>query len=243
MGKISSATQWMINLANDNTHGYDQTNRWGPNYDCSSAIITAWEQAGVPVKSNGATYTGNMRSVFLKCGFTDVTSSVVLSSGSGMQYGDVLLNTTDHTAMHIGNGQVVHASINEKGTVTGGVTGDQTGKEICVTSYFNYPWNFVLRYTGNDSGGGTTTSEYEVRRYVEYGTCYPRVTINFRSTPNAQYSSNIIGQYYVGESVKYDIVVETNKYVYISWIGASSGTRRYMAVFDLITRERFGDCV
>ena len=33
MGKIETATQWMINLANDNTHGYDQTYRWGEKGD------------------------------------------------------------------------------------------------------------------------------------------------------------------------------------------------------------------
>lgn len=33
MGKIEKATQWMINLANDPKHGYDQDNRWGPDYE------------------------------------------------------------------------------------------------------------------------------------------------------------------------------------------------------------------
>lgn len=32
--------------AADNSHGYDQANRWGPDYDCSSAVISAWELAG-----------------------------------------------------------------------------------------------------------------------------------------------------------------------------------------------------
>ncbi|AEY64858.1 peptidoglycan-binding protein [Clostridium sp. BNL1100] len=148
MGKIEVATQWMIDLANDNTHGYDQGYRWGEygDYDCSSAVITAWQTAGVPVKSNGATYTGNMKNVFLNTGFSDVISSVVLSSGSGLVRGDVLLNSTSHTAMYIGNGQIVHASINENGTVTGGQAGDQTGKEICIRSYYNKPWDCILRY-------------------------------------------------------------------------------------------------
>jgi len=156
MGKIENATQWMINLANDNSHGYDQTYRWGErgDYDCSSAVITAWQTAGVPVKSNGATYTGNMRSVFLNSGFSDVTSSIVLSNGSGLQRGDVLLNASSHTAMSIGSGQIVNASINENGGTTGGAAGDQTGKEICTRSYYNYPWDYVLRY--NESGSNPT---------------------------------------------------------------------------------------
>lgn len=29
MGKIETATQWMIDLANDDSHGYDQDSRWG----------------------------------------------------------------------------------------------------------------------------------------------------------------------------------------------------------------------
>lgn len=38
------------------------------------------------------------------------------------------------------------ASINEYGRVTGGSTGDQTGREFWVHAYYNYPWNCVLRY-------------------------------------------------------------------------------------------------
>lgn len=151
MGKIETATQWMINLANNPKHGYDQTNRWGPDYDCSSAVISAWQAAGVAVKSKGASYTGNMKSVFLSCGFKDVRSSINLSNGSGLKRGDVLLNTATHTAMYIGNGQILHASINENGATTGGKTGDQTGKEICIRSYYNKNWDCILRYMDDDS--------------------------------------------------------------------------------------------
>lgn len=148
MSKVEKATQQMETWANDSAHGYDQTYRWGEkgDYDCSSAVIQAYENAGVPVKTKGATYTGNMRSVFLQCGFKDVTSKCNLSTGVGLKRGDVLLNTVHHTAMYCGNGKEVEASINEKGTATGGKPGDQTGKEFLIRSYRNYPWNYVLRY-------------------------------------------------------------------------------------------------
>ena len=148
MSKIETAVNWMINTANDNRHGYDQKYRWGErgDYDCSSAVITAWDTAGVPVKGAGATYTGNMYSAFKKCGFIDVTQSVNLKTGSGLKRGDVLLNRRSHTAMYIGSGQLVQASSNEKGTSTGGSPGDQTGREFLVRSYYNYPWEYILRY-------------------------------------------------------------------------------------------------
>ncbi len=161
--KIEAAVNWAIQIANDNSHGYDQTNRWGPDYDCSSLLIQAWENAGVPVKSNGAIYTGNMREIFLNCGFTDVTGQINLATGSGVQRGDILLNIVNHTAMGIGNGQVVQASQNEFGGTTGGQTGDQTGKEIWTTGYYNYPWDCVLRYK---SGGGVLPGDVYLVRWI-----------------------------------------------------------------------------
>lgn len=160
---VEEAVNWAIGIAQDGRYGYDQANRWGPDYDCSSFVITAYEKAGAGVKAAGATYTGNMKPVFLRCGFEDVTADVGLSTGGGLARGDVLLNIVNHTAMYIGNGQIVQASINEKGTITGGQTGDQTGGEIAVRSYYNYPWDCVLRYTGgaNTGGGGGTENAPE----------------------------------------------------------------------------------
>lgn len=160
---IEKAVQGAISIANDNSHGYDQGSRWGnPDYDCSSLLITVWQNAGVPVKTNGATYTGNMYSVFTSCGFRDVTNTIYLSNGSGLQRGDVLLNHVSHTAMYIGDGQVVQASQNEFGGITGGKPGDQTGREIWVTGYYNYPWDCVLRYPGGGTGSGGVSGIYIV---------------------------------------------------------------------------------
>lgn len=142
MTKVEKATAWMINLANDNSHGY-AWGGWGPqDYDCGHAIITAWEQAGVPVKSRGATYTGNMRAVFLACGFEDVTSSIILGNGEGLKRGDVLLNESSHAAMAVDRSRVVHARSGEGNNIPG----DQSGNEIRIQPYFNYPWNVILRY-------------------------------------------------------------------------------------------------
>ena len=161
MTKVEAAVQWMENLASDNSHGYSQQNRYGPDYDCSSLIISAWQYAGVPVRESGATFTGNMLPVFLSCGFYDVTPDINLASGAGLKRGDVLLNTVNHTAMYIGNGRLIAA----RGTDGHPEQGDQTGREICEQPYYNFPWDYCLRYPQGPNYDGDETPIEEQRGY------------------------------------------------------------------------------
>ena len=137
--RIEKYVSWMIWIAGNDAHGYDQQYRWGErgDYDCSSFTICALGVAGI--NTRWATYTGNMRSALTGSGF-------YCRGLDGLKRGDILLNDTYHVAVYIGDGQIVHASGNEWGGATGGQPGDQTGREICVRSYYNYPWNTVLRY-------------------------------------------------------------------------------------------------
>lgn len=153
MSKINNAVEWAVGIANDDSHGYDQEYRWGPDYDCSALVISAWEQAGVKVKTAGASNTRDMKPVFLSNGFEDVISQVTVSSGKGLKRGDVILGN-GHVAMVVADdgATIVHASQNEFGGVTGGQTGDQTGEEICTRTYYNHPWNSILRYTAEGTG-------------------------------------------------------------------------------------------
>lgn len=158
------AVKWAVDVANDPAHGYDQTSRWGPDYDCSSLIISAYKTAGVPLT---CTNTSNMRGNMLDNGFRDVTGTVNLVTGAGLQPGDVLLHETRHTVMSVGNGQIVHARENESGGATGGHVGDQTGREILVSGYYNFPWDYVLRYTRKEDAAPpqspTGTGTYTVK--------------------------------------------------------------------------------
>ena len=138
---VKSAIEWALKTANDNLHGYSQNTRWGnPNYDCASFVISAYESAGIPVIEAGATYTGDMRAAFLKCGFEWIPGNPDVNS---LQPGDILLDESDHTEMYIGNGQNVGAHSNYDG-----VNGDSSGREVCVGNYYSHPWDGVLRYVG-----------------------------------------------------------------------------------------------
>lgn len=67
-----------------------------------------------------------------------------------LKRGDVLLvhnKDRKHAALYVGKNKIVSAHLNEKGTTTGGLAGDQTGHEIDISDFKeSYPWDCVLRY-------------------------------------------------------------------------------------------------
>ena len=166
MTKVETAVQKAIALAQDNSHGYSQAGRWGPDYDCSSLVCTVFEEAGIPLKSCGATYTGNMLSAALKAGFVPVPLAKRIR-------GDILLRHTSgsdgHTAIYLGNGTLVHAA----GTYSHPESGDQSGNEICIQSYYDGGWQYCLRYpehgeeTPHPSAPQTPSPQGEGRDAVE----------------------------------------------------------------------------
>lgn len=150
------AVQWAVQTAQDPSHGYTQAQgkRFGPtDYDCSSFVITAYRKAGLSL--SGASYTGDMREAMLAEDFEIVNAYVNRYTCEGMNAGDVLLNEAHHAAIYIGGGQLAQASISESGII--GITpGDQTGREINISRYYNYPWDYILRYVDSGQSGGDT---------------------------------------------------------------------------------------
>ena len=135
--KVENAINWAIGIANDNSHGYSQSNRWGPDYDCSSFVISAFRSAGF--NTGSAANTGNMRSQFTQNGFDWIPWSQI-GNMSNLQRGDILLRDTgiwekQHTEIYLGNGKNVGAHSNRGYPQTG----DQTGTEVSVDGYYYHP--------------------------------------------------------------------------------------------------------
>lgn len=84
------------------------------------------------------------------------------------------------------------------------------------------------------------TSEKLERTYTEYGVATVLVdALNVRTEPNTQ--SEIVATYKRNEKINYDKVYITNKYVYISYVGAS-GSRRYVAS-RIVNGKRYLSCI
>lgn len=138
MANIHTSVNWAIGIANDNTHGYDQTNRNGPDYDCSSFVSTALNNGGFNISPSS--WTGNMRSQLIADGWTEKPIN------AERKLGHVFLNEQHHVVLCIDSSRIVQASINENGGTTGGQTGDQTGTEIYVRNFYtpSYGWDYHL---------------------------------------------------------------------------------------------------
>lgn len=191
---MEKAVRWAVGIAQDNTHGYSQDSRWGPEYDCSSLVISAWEHAGVLVKQFGAGSTYNMRNAFIDAGFTVVydrrngisKEGIDISNGSGLVMGDVLLRepiegvASGHVEMVTGTDggllYVVGASWDYDGK-----RGDSKGNEIRKRTYFNEsdkPWQYVLRYGSNYSFGYEDIRKEDCISHDKYITSRDEMLVN-----------------------------------------------------------------
>lgn len=148
--RVERAISWAISIANDNSHGYSQTHRNGPDYDCSSFVSTAFRQGGFNV--SGSNWTGSMEQAFTSVGFKAYAANSVT-----LQRGDIVLrhdNVRQHVELYLGNNQFVGAHWDYDGQ-----TGDGSGEEIDV--YYDYApswYTRVLRYEGGSST--PTVKEY-----------------------------------------------------------------------------------
>ncbi len=175
MLKKQAAVELMKHLVTHNWHGYSQVSRWGEGVcnvsvgkkiysveqgdrDCSSAVISAFEAAGI--NCGGATYTGNMRQCMCASGNFRWHP---MYSGYIAQSGDVYLNEVNHTAMCLSSepDQLMEFCISETGGIDG-AEGDQTGRESLIRAYYDYPWDGILECINMESADGVMENPVNV---------------------------------------------------------------------------------
>lgn len=170
MNRAHVAAMLHMHLVEHSWHGYTQgAGRWGDgegvckvvvdgvthtlqqgDRDCASSVIEVWRQALIGTAYEGAldkaTYTGDMKQVFLASGlfeWVDVSKAklgdVYLKPKTASEWG--------HTSICQGNGRNSEFITNEKGASLGGKVGDQTGREGLIQDYWGFA-NGVLHYNG-----------------------------------------------------------------------------------------------
>lgn len=135
MSKIEKTVAWAEQIAADDRHGYSQVHRNSPDYDCSSFVGTALAKAGFPISLYST--TRNLGEQLENAGF--------VKCGKPWRRGDIHLAAGHHVTMSVDANRIVHASQSENGGIDG-QTGDQTGKEICVRSYYDLPYENTVHY-------------------------------------------------------------------------------------------------
>lgn len=179
MPNIESSVKWAEGIAADDTHGYSQTRRNGPDYDCSSLVGSALSNGGFAVSPYST--TRNMESQLVNCGFQKCFSP--------WKRGDVHLAAGHHVTMSTDATHIVHASQSETGGIDG-KTGDQTGKEICVRLYYDIPYSNLVHYRYSGNGG---EKEYNAPES------------NFKVESATKFDKTIAGAYYINDPAGYHL--------------------------------------
>ncbi len=156
--------QWMIQVANDNSHGYSQSTADGgagrtfnPDVDCSSFVYYALLNNGYNVDQLGSypftTFT--MGNILKQNGFEELD----YTGTADLIEGDILVSNVsglEHTETYIGNGMTVGAHAgNQDGKV-----GDSSGNEISIIPNSTHEslnggnyWQHVYRPRTTANGG------------------------------------------------------------------------------------------
>ena len=200
-------------MVQDERFGYSWEERWGAkaekwtvdgvsfdmpvgDYDCSSSSIQAWRKALTGTKYahalDAATYTGNMREVFVGSGlFSWKPMSFIASPG------DLYLNEASHVAICQQQvpDELSEFSWGDNGAY-GNRRGDQSGFESRVNPYYDYPWDGILHYNGkadtviDQKPAGTTGTLYRIVKAVKVRKSRKVV------------SDNVVGQLTKGKTVR-----------------------------------------
>lgn len=141
--KVEAMLAWAVEIAEDDTHGYSQSNRYGPDYDCTSFVCTALMEGGFALERY-LSPRGMVREL-PALGF-----AVYRKGETEPRRGDILVELGVHAEICLGDGACVAAHQNYGHSRTG----DRSGREIECRSpegnkcYFcqKAQYDYIIRY-------------------------------------------------------------------------------------------------
>lgn len=165
--------------------GYNQWTRWSflngtkivPNTaaDCSSICGAIMKLGGYNVDLTGTFYTGNLVQKVKAAGFT-----VLKYTGLGqVRKGDFILSVGYHVEYAYTAKRWYSARIDERGKISGGKPGNQTGRETGFVNAYTYSkgWNYILRPPATPSTPAPSApkgSKAETLRFQQRANTYLR---------------------------------------------------------------------
>ena len=238
MLRREAAAQVMEHICEHDAHGYSQPNRagdgtieavelsdgstvtiHGADYDCSEAVRMCYRAVSV-LPYGSYMWTCNEDEVLTDAGFVRVGLSDIVR-------GDVLWRS-GHTALYLGNGLIGEAHHGDYSGGLSGRQGDQDGTEVRIATYYASAWSRAYHYpedggTDEDETGGFDVS-MTVRVYSS--------SLAVRDAPSTA-TGRVVAAYTRGDTIAIDKVVIANGYAWGSYIGGTSGKRRYIALGTL----------
>jgi len=141
MSKVEEGISATLAYANDDSHGYTLHCRdYSIGTDCAGLMrYYAAHVENVDVDSYPDFGTWSEVDTLTARGWVHHDFNY-----SNAQRGDIFVralgDSTGHTVLYLGNGQIVGAEANKDG-----VDGDSSGREICQKAYYAYSYNHILR--------------------------------------------------------------------------------------------------
>ena len=149
---VSTFISWLKSIAEDDSHGYSQYHRESLiDFDCASLVYFGLLNSGFNTEQLGTTAfrVSTSMPILKRNGFEEIKFSDLVPDGhttTNLMPGDILV-ADSHTEVYIGEGMNVGAHMSETGGITGEY-GDQNGREISITNFWNDNWLYVYRYRG-----------------------------------------------------------------------------------------------
>jgi len=152
---VEAMVAWAVATANDQSHGYSQENRTGPDYDCSSFVYYALKAGGFDAIGKRG-YAGTCDTLWEDLqALGDWKKYDYSAISKSIQRGDILHRKSGHVAIAVDSTTQAAAHTWRNGSQE---TGDQ-GTEISISS-IGSNWDYVYRYQGTKTSGGGINISY-----------------------------------------------------------------------------------